>query len=385
MSGDEGHIFLDVPIRARAAHGGEADAVHLARRRRAATERRGLRCLRCASLAGSLFLLWLKNLAKLCARVQVDCAKNCAALAMPYTSYTNRDEKPYDDPDKWLSISHGGWIGPATDTVPVRVAKKIEAFVQSREPVLHIDEVLNNKKDVHQVRLLFQRLLEEKVPVQVFLWGAILQGDAAFAQLMRLLHECSVWSINLGELRFSEAQCAKLAETLKKSGDAHVLRVHGGGPVEGDVPPTIRDNRWKHGLGASAPTSRTTSCASRSRTGSTRRTTSATKTGRRATRAAGPRSSACSAGVRQVAPPPVHHRRLAARVLLRREHVGAAVSTPRPPPPRPRRRRRRPARRRPARPPPAPSHAHVPRAAATRRARRRRRSGSVTCLRRATR
>ena len=301
---------------------------------------------------------------------------------MPYTSYTNRDEKPYDDPDKWLSISHGGWIGPATDTVPVRVAKKIEAFVQSREPVLHIDEVLNNKKDVHQVRLLFQRLLEEKVPVQVcFLQGAIpLQGDAAFAQLMRLLHECSVWSINLGELRFSEAQCAKLAETLKKSGVTHMFyECTVAGQWKETYRSTIRDNRWKHGLWRFGPDEEQNDVVRQSvknwfnpenhqcnKDWSARHKGGWTAVERVQCEACG------------------KWRRLPSTIDGWPREFYCVENTwepryalPRPPPPRP--------------PPPRPpaalplSHAHAPRAAATRRARRRRRSGSATCLRRATR
>ena len=44
-----------------------------------------------------------------------------------------------------------------------------------------------------------------------------------FAALCDLLRKCPVWSINLGELRFSEEQCVRLGATLAASGVTHMF------------------------------------------------------------------------------------------------------------------------------------------------------------------
>ena len=59
----------------------------------------------------------------------------------------------------------------------------------------------------------------------------------------------AVWSINLGELRFSEEQCSKLADALRLSGVTHMFYEC---TVAGDWKDTfrniIRNNRAKHGF-----------------------------------------------------------------------------------------------------------------------------------------
>ena len=68
-------------------------------------------------------------------------------------------------------------------------------------------------------------LLKLKMPVQVaFLQGMVpLQHDDLFPRLLDLIAQCPVWSLNLGELRFSEEQCAKLADALRLSGVTHLF------------------------------------------------------------------------------------------------------------------------------------------------------------------
>ena len=57
-----------------------------------------------------------------------------------------------------------------------------------------------------------------------FLQGMVpLQDDALFPRLVDLLSVCPVWSLNLGELRFSESQCSKLADALRTSGVTHLF------------------------------------------------------------------------------------------------------------------------------------------------------------------
>ena len=100
-----------------------------------------------------------------------------------------------------LSLMHGGWCGPMRDgNVPTSCARKVQAFLTARPAVLHIDEVLNNKKDPQQVRYLLQRLIKQRVPVQVaFLQGTLpLQQQDTFPRLLNFLLQCPVWSVNLG-------------------------------------------------------------------------------------------------------------------------------------------------------------------------------------------
>ena len=59
----------------------------------------------------------------------------------------------------------------------------------------------------------------------------------------------AVWSINLGEIRFSEEQCSRLADALRLSGVTHMFYEC---TVAGDWKETfraiIRNNRAKHGF-----------------------------------------------------------------------------------------------------------------------------------------
>ena len=98
------------------------------------------------------------------------------------------------------------------------VARKMQAFLQGRPGVLHLDEIIN-KKDPMQVRRLMDELMKHQIPIQVaFLQGAIpLQTTAIFPRLLEFLLTCPVWSVNLGELRFSEVQCKELADTLRRA------------------------------------------------------------------------------------------------------------------------------------------------------------------------
>ncbi|KAL1518540.1 hypothetical protein AB1Y20_002829 [Prymnesium parvum] len=151
-----------------------------------------------------------------------------------------------------LSLMHGGWCGPSRGHgVPSSCEHKVTAFVIARPAVLHVDEILNNKKDPLQVRFLLHRLIKQRVPVQVaFLQGALpLQQPDLFPRLLNFLTQCPVWSVNLGELRFSEAQCKQLAETLRKSGVTHMFyECTVAGQWKDIYRGIIRANRAKHGM-----------------------------------------------------------------------------------------------------------------------------------------
>ena len=138
-----------------------------------------------------------------------------------HCSYAGTQEEAITEED--LAVSLGGWCGPRRERLSTSVARRVQAYLQARSAVLHLDELIN-KKDPLQVGYLLQRLLLHQSPVQVaFLQGAIpLQNSATFARLLEFLEQCPVWSVNLGELRFSEEQCVRLAESLRKSGVTHM-------------------------------------------------------------------------------------------------------------------------------------------------------------------
>ena len=149
-----------------------------------------------------------------------------------------------------LSFTHGGWCGQENDVgITSSTAKKVQTFIQSRPSVMHVD-VLINKKDPQQVGFLLRQLLSLKVPVQVaFLQGTVpLQNDDLFTLLLEFLSACPVWSVNLGELRFSEVQCRRLSETLKTSGVTHMFyECTVAGTWKDIYRAIVRANRSKHG------------------------------------------------------------------------------------------------------------------------------------------
>ena len=93
-------------------------------------------------------------------------------------------------------------------------------------------------------------LLKLKMPVQVaFLQGMVpLQHDDLFPRLLDLIAQCPVWSLNLGELRFSEEQCQELSKSLRRSGVTHMFyECTVAGQWKDVYRSIIRDNRSKHG------------------------------------------------------------------------------------------------------------------------------------------
>lgn len=159
---------------------------------------------------------------------------------------------PGGDETDLLSTMHAGWfVSPLDPPVPPSCANKIAAFVIARPAVLHVDEILNNKKDPMQVRRLLPTLIKQRVPVQVaFLQGTLpLQHRDLFPWLLAFLLQCPVWSVNLGELRFSEAQCRQLAQTLRYSGITHMFyECTVAGQWKEIFRSIIRTNRSKHGM-----------------------------------------------------------------------------------------------------------------------------------------
>ena len=169
-----------------------------------------------------------------------------------YRMWCSAAEPPADEiASERLSTMQGAWTGiPRDHGVTVSVIRKVQTFLQSRQAVMHLD-LLINKKDPLEVRYLMHHVLAQRMPVQVaFLQGAVpLQHDDLFPRLLDLLERCPVWSLNIGELRFSEQQCARLAEALKTSGVTHLFyECTVAGQWKDVYRGTIRANRGKHGL-----------------------------------------------------------------------------------------------------------------------------------------
>ena len=168
------------------------------------------------------------------------CKVHCSCPGRPSASLDEEDV---------LALSAGEWCETTgRSSLTASVARKLQAFLQARPGVLHLDEIIN-KKDPMQVGRLVNELMKHQIPIQVaFLQGAIpLQTTAIFPRLLEFLLTCPVWSVNLGELRFSEEQCSKLAECLRKSGVTHMFyecTVAGG--WKETYRGIIRDNRQKH-------------------------------------------------------------------------------------------------------------------------------------------
>ena len=61
-------------------------------------------------------------------------------------------------------------------------------------------------------------VLRHKLPVQVaFMQGMLpLQQDDLFPRLLDFIQQCPIWSVNLGELRFSEDQCSRCANAATR-------------------------------------------------------------------------------------------------------------------------------------------------------------------------
>ena len=89
------------------------------------------------------------------------------------------------------------------------------------------------------------------MPIQVaFLQGTVpFESDVLFPRLLDMLTLLPMWSVNLGELRFSEEQCARLAEALRASGVTHMFyECTVAGSWKDEFREIIRENRQKHGF-----------------------------------------------------------------------------------------------------------------------------------------
>ena len=148
----------------------------------------------------------------------------------------------------------------------------LTGFLQSSSVVLRLGELVNKLEATAVVNAL-QKVLASRKPIQVaFLQGATpLQTPEGFKLLCALLTRCPVWSLNLGEIEFSEAQHERLVETLKTSSVTHMFydeKYCGAGrkkkksdpsgeaqeeaaeekSLKEELMDTIRDNRKKHAL-----------------------------------------------------------------------------------------------------------------------------------------
>ena len=91
---------------------------------------------------------------------------------------------------------------------------KVHRWLSANEPVLRMGELID-KLDAGAVRALLENMLDRREnSLQVaFLQGATpLQRPELFELLGRLLREAAeLWSLNLGEIELSAAQCDDLS------------------------------------------------------------------------------------------------------------------------------------------------------------------------------
>jgi hypothetical protein len=94
---------------------------------------------------------------------------------------------------------------------------------RARWGVVHVDHLVNKINDV-EFGLLMGYMLKKPVEV-VFLQGAkpLEKNKEMFEKFLTLLRRKTIWSINLGELRFSSEQLEQLEEALEDSWVTHMF------------------------------------------------------------------------------------------------------------------------------------------------------------------
>lgn len=127
---------------------------------------------------------------------------------------------------------------------------RVGAWLESAPAVLRLGELVA-KEDAAAVRALFEGVLagSARGTLQVaFLHGATpLQHAEDFPLLGRLLREASIWSVNLGEIRFSDEQCESLAESLRHSQVTHMFyECAYAGEWKTEFKQILTENRRKH-------------------------------------------------------------------------------------------------------------------------------------------
>ena len=130
---------------------------------------------------------------------------------------------------------------------------KVHRWLSANEPVLRMGELID-KLDAGAVRALLENMLDRREnSLQVaFLQGATpLERPELFELLGRLLREApKLWSLNLGEIELSAAQCDDLARWLGESKVTHMFYecTRAGEGVKKGFMDVIRKNRSKHTL-----------------------------------------------------------------------------------------------------------------------------------------
>ena len=124
---------------------------------------------------------------------------------------------------------------------------KLESHFNSDQAnVVHADELIDKRSRVQVKRLLWY--LNQNLVRVVYLQGATpLMGKELFLELLKLLRNKTVWSINLGELKFSAVQLEALEDALRDSFVTHMFyECTAAGLYKDSFRSIIRDNRTRH-------------------------------------------------------------------------------------------------------------------------------------------
>jgi hypothetical protein len=117
---------------------------------------------------------------------------------------------------------------------------------------LVMDVNVINKEDTAQVEIFLECILENRVVEIIYLYGPTpLQAGGMFEKLLLVLQKLTVWSINLGEIKFSASRLKEVQTALAQSNVTHMFyECMKGSQLKKELIGAIRENRkhtkWKY-------------------------------------------------------------------------------------------------------------------------------------------
>ena len=124
-----------------------------------------------------------------------------------------------------------------------RVCTRIERSTSK----LMMDVNVIRKEEEFDVAIFLEHVLNNPHVEIIYLHGATpLEADRMFEKLMQVLLKPNVWSINLGELKFSASKLKRLQNAVAQSSVTHMFYECDGTQLKTDLMSAIRENRKKH-------------------------------------------------------------------------------------------------------------------------------------------
>ena len=124
-----------------------------------------------------------------------------------------------------------------------RVCTRIERSTSK----LMMDVNVIRKEEEFDVAIFLEHVLNNPHVEIIYLHGATpLEADRMFEKLMQVLLKPNVWSINLGELKFSASQLKRLQNAVAQSSVTHMFYECDGTQLKDDLRDITRANRTKH-------------------------------------------------------------------------------------------------------------------------------------------